>query len=165
MFLRKSKSTRAKQAVAKQAVTEQVNDRTDDLMAALDAARDAISRASTAAARKRAELSAELTKEATRAADKLLPERAKQRRREAARKRRRRLLTGGAGLLGAGLLAGWLTSAKRGSEAGQGAWGNQAGEGWDRAAEPGQEPDSAEVTQLHQGNGASTNPARTPPTS
>ena len=163
MFLRKSKTTKAKQAV-----TEQVTDRTDDLTAALEAARDAISRATTAAGRKGAVLSAELTKEASKAADKLLPERAKQRRREAARKRRRRLLAGAAGLLGAGLVAGRLAGSK-GSELRQGMkrQADEAGGGWDQVAESGHDADSAadsaEVTQLHQGNGASTNPARTPP--
>ena len=71
MEFRKSKAT--KPTKAKEAVTDQVSERTDDLMAALDAAREAIARASAAASRKGAELSKE-------AADKLMPERARQRR-------------------------------------------------------------------------------------
>ncbi|HEX2157913.1 MAG TPA: hypothetical protein VHS79_13220, partial [Actinomycetes bacterium] len=92
MAFRKSKATKATKT--KEAVTDQVTDRTDDLMAALEAAREAITRATNAASRK----GAELGKEATRAADKLLPERARQRRREAARRRNRKLLAGAAGL-------------------------------------------------------------------
>jgi hypothetical protein len=112
-----------------------------------------------------------------RAADKLFPERAKQRR-EAARKRRRRVLVGSAGLLGTGLLAGWLTAPRRGAETRQ-ALKEQAAKasekGWERvseappaAAEPTAAPErdadqqGAEVTPIHQGNGA-TNPSKTPP--
>jgi hypothetical protein len=155
MLLRKSKTTKAKQAV-----TEQVTDRTDDLMAALDTAKEAISRASTAAGR----MGAELTKEASKAADKLLPERAKQRRREAARKRRRRLLAGAAGLLGAGLVVGRLTGSK-GGELRQGfkRQVDKAGGGWEPVAESGHQADAPEVTRLRQGNGATTNPAQPPP--
>jgi hypothetical protein len=160
MVFRKSKATKAKGAV-----TEQVTDRTDDLMAALDTAKEALARASAAASRKGAELGAELGKEASKAADKLLPERARQRRREAARRRRRRVLAGAAGLVGVGLLAGRMAGSK--GEVGQGMkrQADKARGGWDKVAESGHDADSvpAEVTQLHQGNGASTNPAHTPP--
>jgi hypothetical protein len=145
MPLRKSKTTKAKEAV-----TDQVSDRTDDLMAALDAAKEALARASTAAGRK----GAELGKEASKAADKLLPERAKQRRREAARRRNRRLLVGTAALAALGVLASRLTGSRTGKDDG----------GWDRVPDPAPSPGtaaSAEVTQLH-GNGAG-DPARTPP--
>ena len=162
MLFRKSKANKAKEAV-----TEQVSDRTDDLMAALDAARDALTRASAAAGRKSAELGAELGKEASKAADKLLPERARQRRRELARKRRRMMLAGAAGLAGVGLLASRLAGSKGGGELRQGLKrpADKASGGWDKVAESGHDADSvtAEVTQLHQGNGASTNPAHTPP--
>jgi ferric-dicitrate binding protein FerR (iron transport regulator) len=159
MPLRKSKATKAKETV-----TDQVSDRTDDLVAALDAAREAIARASAAAGRKSAELGAELGKEASKAADKLMPERAKQRRREAARRRNRKLLAGAAGLAGLGLLVSRLAGGK-GAELRQSTQ-RPAGEPadaprWDRPAEP--DPGaSAEVTQLHT-NGASGDPARTPP--
>jgi ferric-dicitrate binding protein FerR (iron transport regulator) len=146
MPLRKSKATKAREAV-----TEQVGDRTDDLMAALDAAKEALARAADTAGRK----GAELGKEASKAADKLLPERAKQRRREAARRRNRRLLAGAAGLAALGVLASRLTGSRT----------DKADGGWDRAPEPGAgtEPAaSAEVTQLHS-NGAGGDPARTPP--
>ena len=148
MPLRKSKATKAKEAV-----TDQVSDRTDDLVAALEAAKEALARASAAAGRK----GAELGKEASRAADKLMPERARQRRREATRRRNRRLLAGAAGLGGLLLVATRLGRTKAGDVRRDG--------GWDRAPEPG--PDAgqastAEVTQLHT-NGAGTDPARTPP--
>ncbi|HJW61070.1 MAG TPA: hypothetical protein VJ931_15690 [Actinomycetota bacterium] len=150
MPLRKSKTTKAKEAV-----TDQVSDRTDDLMAALDAAKEALARASTAAGRKGAELADELGKEASKAADKLLPERAKQRRREAARRRNRRLLAGTVALAGLGVLVSRLTGSKA----------DKADGGWERAQDPAEaRPDPAapaEVTQLH-GNGAG-DPARTPP--
>jgi len=147
MPFRKSKATKAKEAV-----TEQVTDRTDDLMAALEAAKEALARASAAAGRKGAELGAELGKQASEAADKLMPERARQRKREAARRRNRRLLAGAAGL---GLL-GFAASRLTGSRA------DRTG-GWEQAPEPPAEPvGSAEVTQLH-GNGAGADPARTPP--
>jgi hypothetical protein len=160
MVFRKSKATKAREAVS-----EQVSDRTDDLMAALDAAKEALSRASAAAGRKGAELGAELGKEASKAADKLMPERARQRRREAGRKRRRRLLAGAAGLVGVGLLAGRLAGSKGGGRQDLKRRTDQTG-GWDRPAEPAQDAGAAppaEVTPLHQGNGASTDPARTPP--
>jgi hypothetical protein len=156
---------RSRRGKAKEAVTEQVTDRTDDLMAALDAAREALARASTAAGRKGAELADELGKEAGKAADKLLPERARQRRRELARRRRRRLLAGAAGLAGVGLLATRLAGSRGGSRDGVGS-ADRAGGGWDRTGRSGHDADTmptAEVTQLHQDNGASTNPARTPP--
>jgi hypothetical protein len=195
MFFRRSRSRRARDAVA-----DQVAERTDDLAAALEAAREAIARASTAAGRKSAELGkeaavkggkarrrgataarqaagavdpeqvAELTR---RAADKLFPERAKQRR-DAARKRRRRVLVGGAGVLGAGVVAGWLTAPKRGAETRQ-ALKDQAAKasekGWERVAEPSEEAGTitlegeqgAEVTQLHHGDGTVPRSTRTPP--
>jgi hypothetical protein len=149
MPFRKSKATKAKEAV-----TEQVTDRTDDLQAALEAAREAIARASAAAGRKGAELGAELGKQASEAADKLMPERARQRRREAARRRNRKLLAGAAGLG----LAVTLASRLGGSKA------DKTG-GWERAPEPARDADpvaSAEVTPLHT-NGAGGDPARTPP--
>jgi ferric-dicitrate binding protein FerR (iron transport regulator) len=134
MGFRKSNAT--KTTKAKEAVTDQVNERTDDLMAALDAAREAIARASAAASRKGAELSKE-------AADKLMPERARQRRREAARRRNRRLLAGAALLSALGVVAARL-SGSRGTEP-------------DPAA-------SAGVTPLHTtGAGAGADPVRTPP--
>jgi len=55
---------------------------------------------------------AELTRRAT---EKVFPERAKHHR-KAARKRRRRLLYGGVGLAGLGILMGWLTAPKKGDE-------------------------------------------------
>jgi hypothetical protein len=160
MAFRRSKATKAKETV-----TDQVSERTDDLLAALDAAKEALSRASTAAGRK----GAELGKEASKAADKLLPERARQRRREAARKRRRRLLAGAAGLSAVGLLASRLAGSK-GGELRQGVkrQADKATGGWDKVAESGHDADSvptAEVTQLRQDNGASGDPARTPPSS
>lgn len=195
MFFRRSRARRARDAVA-----DQVAERSDDLTAALEAAREAIARASTAAGRKGAELGkeaavkgrkarrrgakaargvaeavdpeqvAELTR---RAADKLFPERAKQRR-DAARNRRRRMLVGGAGLLGAGVVAGWLTAPKRGAETRQ-ALKDQAAKasekGWERVAEPSEEAGTvplegeqgAEVTQLHHGDGTVPRSTRTPP--
>jgi ABC-type transporter Mla subunit MlaD len=196
MFFRKAKARRARDAVA-----DKVADRTDDLATALEAAREAIARASTAAGRKGAELGkgaavkgrkarrrgaraarevadvlpepeqvAELTK---RAADKLFPERARQRR-AAGRKRRRRLLVGGAGLLGAGVVAGWLTAPKRGADTRQ-ALKEQAAKasekGWERVAEPSEPAGTgtpegehdAEVTPLHHGDGVAPRPTRTPP--
>ena len=150
MPFRKSKATKAKEAV-----TDQVSDRTDDLVAALDAAKEALARASAAAGRKGAELGAGLGKQASGAADKLMPERARQRRREAARRRNRRLLVGAGGLT---LLVAAL-SRLAGSKA------DRTG-GWERAPEPARDADPvaspAEVTQLH-GNGAGGDPARTPP--
>jgi ABC-type transporter Mla subunit MlaD len=196
MFFRRSRARRARDAVA-----DQVAERTDDLAAALEAAREAIAKASTAAGRKGAELGkksavkgkqarrrgakaarevaevlpepeqvADLTR---RAADKLFPERAKQRR-NTSRRRRRRLLFGGAGLLGAGVVAGWLTAPKRGAETRQ-ALKDQAAKasekGWERVAEPPEAAgmpqqageQGAEVTQLHHGDGAVPKPSRTPP--
>jgi hypothetical protein len=150
MPFRKSKATKAKEAV-----TDQVSDRTDDLVAALEAAMEALARASAAASRKGAELGAELGKQASGAADKLLPERARQRRREAARRRNRRLLAGAAGLGLTAVLVSRLTGSKA----------DKTG-GWERAPEPARDAgpvaSSAEVTQLH-GNGAGGDPARTPP--
>ena len=156
-FRRKSKADKAKQAVA-----EQVTDRTDDLVAALDAAKEALARASAAAGRKGAELGAELGKEASKAADKLMPERARQRRREAARKRNRRILAGAGVLTLLGVAASRLAGSKGKAEQSQ-PW--QAGESGGWAAESGSDAGpapSAEVTQLH-GNGAGGDPTRTPP--
>jgi hypothetical protein len=162
MAFRKSKASKAKASKAKETVTDQVSDRTDDLVAALDAAKEALARASAAASRKGAELS----KEASKAADKLMPERARQRRREAARRRNRRLLAGTAALAGLGVLLSRLAGSK-GSELRQGLkrQTDKASGGWDRVPEPASGTDpasSAEVTQLH-GNGAGSDPARTPP--
>ena len=156
MPFRKSKSNAAK---VKETVADQVTDRTDDLVAALDAAREALARASAAAGRKGAELGAGLGKQASEAADKLLPERARQRRREAARRRNRRLLAGAAGLTLLGVAASRLTGSKDRErlerEAGQdGGWTAESGAG---------PASSAEVTQLHS-NGAGGDQARVPPT-
>jgi hypothetical protein len=149
MPFRKSKATKAKEAVA-----DQVTDRSDDLMAALEAAKEALGRASAAAGRK----GAELGKQASEAADKLLPERARQRRREAARRRNRKLLAGAAGLTVLGVVASRLGGSR-------GARREADERGWDAATQPVHDtvpPASAEVTQLH-GNGAGGDPARTPP--
>jgi hypothetical protein len=157
-FRRKSKTAKAKGAVA-----EQVNDRTDDLVAALEAAREALARASAVAGRKGAELGAELGKQASEAADKLMPERARQRRREAARKRNRRILAGAAGLTLLGVAASRLAGSKGKAEQGQ-PWPAGEPDGG-RVAEPASDAGpapSAEVTQLH-GNGAGGDPSRTPP--
>jgi hypothetical protein len=198
MFFRRGRARRARDAVA-----DKVTDRTDDLATALEAAREAIAKASMAAGRKGAELGrdaavkgrkarrrgaraargvadalpvpepeqvAELTK---RAADKLFPERARQRR-AAGRRRRRRLLVGGAGLLGAGVVAGWLTAPRRGADTRQ-ALKEQAAKasekGWERVAEPSDSAGTvtlegeqgAEVTPLHHGDGVAPRPTRTPP--
>jgi hypothetical protein len=153
MPFRKSKSNAVK---AKETVAGQVTDRTDDLLAALDAAREALARASAAAGRK----GAGLGKQASEAADKLLPERARQRKREAARRRKRRLLAGTAGLALLGVVAGRL--AGKGAKDREQVAGEPAG-GWvaESGADAGPAP-SAEVTQLHT-NGAGGDPARTPP--
>jgi hypothetical protein len=147
---------------AKEAVTEQVSDRTDDLVAALDAAREALARASAAASRKGAELGVELGKQASEAADKLRPERARQRRREAARRRNRKLLAGAAGLT----LLGVAFSRLAGGKGDQARLERQAEHdaGWvaESTSDAGPVP-AAEVTQLH-GNGAGADAARTPPT-
>jgi hypothetical protein len=190
MFFRRSRTKRARDALA-----EQVADRTDDLATALEAAREAIARASTAAGRKGAELGKEAAVKGRRArrrraartavgtdqvtdltrrtADKLFPERARQRR-EAGRRRRRRRLVGVAGLLGLGVVAGWLTAPRRGADTRQ-ALKDQAAKasekGWERVAEPpeaaGPTPlaggQGAEVTPIHQGDGGPADPGRTPP--
>jgi hypothetical protein len=161
MPFRKSKANKA--AKAKEAVAEQVNDRTDDLVAALDAAKEALARASAAASRKGAELGAELGKQASGAADKLMPERARQRRREAARKRNRRILAGAGVLTLLGVAASRLGGSKGKADQGQPWQADEPGGGW--AAESGSDAGpvpSAEVTQLH-GNGAGGDPTRTPP--
>ena len=171
MPFRKSKSSKATKATkatkAKEAVAEplknQVTDRTDDLVAALDAAREALARASAAAGRKGAELGAGLGKQASDAADKLLPERAKQRKREAARRRNRRLMAGAAGLTLLGVAVSRLSGSRGAKDEGL---QRHAGEpsGWvaESSGDAGPAP-SAEVTQLHT-NGAGGDPARTPPT-
>jgi hypothetical protein len=150
MPFRKSKATKAKETV-----TDQVSDRTDDLVAALDAAKEALARASAAADHRGAELAPGLGKQASEAADKLMPERARQRRREAARRRNRRLMVGAAGLTLLGVAFSRLAGSKT----------DRTG-GWERAPEPARDADPvaspAEVTQLH-GNGAGGDPARTPP--
>jgi hypothetical protein len=192
LFFRRSRTKRARDAVA-----EQVADRTDDLATALEAAREAISRASTAAGRKGAELGKEAAVKGRRArrrgaraarevaggtdqvadqvadltrrtAEKLFPERARQRR-QASRKRRRRRLLGSAGLLGAGVVAGWLTAPRRGVDTRQ-ALKEQAAKasekGWERVAEPSEEAgptapageQGAEVTPIHQGDGGPARP-------
>jgi hypothetical protein len=190
MFFRRSRTKRARDALA-----EQVADRTDDLATALEAAREAIARASTAAGRKGAELGKEAAVKGRRArrrratrtavgtdqvtdltrrtADKLFPERARQRR-EAGRRRRRRRLVGVAGLLGLGVVAGWLTAPRRGADTRQ-ALKDQAAKasekGWERVAEPPEAAGStplaggrgAEVTPIHQGDGGPADPGRTPP--
>ena len=156
-FRRKSKADKAKQAVA-----EQANDRTDDLVAALEAAKEALAKASAAAGREGAELGAGLGKQASEAADKLMPERARQRRREAARKRNRRILAGAGVLTLVGVAASRLAGSKGKAEQGQ-PW--QAGEpsgGWAQSGSDAGPASSAEVTQLH-GDGASGDAARTPP--
>jgi hypothetical protein len=152
-FRRKSKADKA----------EQVTDRTDDLVAALDAAKEALARASAAAGRKSAELGAGLGKQASEAADKLMPERARQRRREATRKRNRRILAGAGALTLLGVAASRLAGSKGKTDQGQPWQAGEPGGGW--AAESGSDAGpapSAEVTQLH-GNGAGGDAARTPP--
>jgi hypothetical protein len=150
-------SRKNKAAKAKEAVTEQVSDRTDDLVAALDAAKEALARASAAAGRK----GAELGKQASEAADKLMPERARQRKREAARRRNRKLMAGAAGLT----LLGVAFSRLAGGKGDQARLERQAEHdaGWvaESTSDAGPAP-SAEVTQLH-GNGAGADAARTPP--
>jgi len=165
MPFRKSKSSKA--AKAKEAVAEplknQVTDRTDDLVAALDAAREALARASAAAGRKGAELGAGLGKQASDAADKLLPERARQRKREAARRRNRRLMAGAAGLTLLGVAVSRLSGSRGAKDEGLTRHAGEPG-GWvaESGGDAGPAP-SAEVTQLHT-NGAGGDPARTPPT-
>jgi hypothetical protein len=151
-----------KSTASKATVTDQVSDRTDDLVAALDAAREALARASAAAGRKGAELGAGLGKQASDAADKLMPERARQRRREAARRRNRRLLAGAAGLTLLGVAFSRLAGPK-GDRAGLDRQAEHDA-GWvaEATSDAGPTP-SAEVTQLHS-NGAGADPARTPPT-
>ena len=158
-----TKATKATKAAVAEPLKNQVTDRTDDLVAALDAAREALARASAAAGRKGAELGAGLGKQASDAADKLLPERAKQRKREAARRRNRRLMAGAAGLTLLGVVASRLTGSKGAKDEGL---KRHAGEpsGWvaESGGDAGPAP-SAEVTQLHT-NGLGGDPARTPPT-
>jgi hypothetical protein len=150
-------SRKSKAAKAKETVTEQVTDRTDDLVAALDAAREALARASAAAGRK----GAELGKQASEAADKLLPERARQRRREAARRRNRKLLAGAAGLTLLGVAFSRLAGSKGDRQRLEREAGHDAGWVAESTSDAGPAP-SAEVTQLH-GNGAGADAARTPP--
>jgi hypothetical protein len=150
-------SRKSKAGKAKEAVTEQVTDRTDDLVAALDAAREALARASAAAGRK----GAELGKQASEAADKLMPERARQRRREAARRRNRKLLAGAAGLTLLGVAFSRLAGGKGDRERLERQAEHDAGWVAESTSDAGPAP-SAEVTQLH-GNGAGADAARTPP--
>ena len=155
MPFRSSRRTKAaKAAKAKETVTEQVSDRTDDLVAALDAAKEALARASAAASRKGAELSKE-------AADKLRPERARQRRREAARRRNRKLLAGAAGLTLLGVAFSRLAGPKGDRERLEREAGHDAGWVAESTSDAGPAP-SAEVTHLH-GNGSGADAARTPP--
>ena len=152
------RSSRKNQAAkAKEAVTEQVSDRTDDLVAALDAAKEALARASAAAGRK----GAELGKQASEAADKLLPERARQRKREAARRRNRKLMAGAAGLTLLGVAFSRLTGGKGDQARLERQAEHDAGWVAESTSDAGPAP-SAEVTQLH-GNGAGADAARTPP--
>ncbi|HZD00807.1 MAG TPA: hypothetical protein VFA46_11655 [Actinomycetes bacterium] len=119
---------------------------------------------------------AEMTRRAT---EKLFPERAKQYR-KAQRKHTRRRVYGAAGLAGLGVLLGWLTAPKKGAEVRQTLKerANAAGEkvaemrsasAPDTSAEPGvglsgsaasgsaePQPTQAEVTPIHQGDGATT---------
>ena len=150
-------SRKNKAAKAKEAVTEQVSDRTDDLVAALDAAKEALARASAAAGRK----GAELGKQASEAADKLLPERARQRKREAARRRNRKLMAGAAGLTLLGVAFSRLTGGKGDQARLERQAEHDAGWVAESTSDAGPAP-SAEVTQLH-GNGAGADAARTPP--
>jgi hypothetical protein len=159
MTFRNSRKRKADRA--KEAVTEQVSDRTDDLVAALDAAREALARASAAAGRKGAELGAELGKQASEAADKLMPERARQRRREAARRRNRKLLAGAAGLTILGVAFSRLAGPKGDRERLERQADHDAGWVAESTSDAGPAP-SAEVTQLH-GNGSGADAARTPP--
>jgi hypothetical protein len=152
---------KSKAAKAKEATTDPVSDRTDDLMAALEAAREAIARASAAASRKGAELGAELGKQASEAADKLMPERARQRKREAARRRNRKLLAGAAGLTLLGVAFSRLAGGRGGGEGLERQADHDAGWVAESTSDAGPAP-SAEVTQLH-GNGAGADAARTPP--
>src|SRR4029453_3241832 len=143
MPFRKSKATKAKAAV-----TEQGANRSDDLMAALDAVKEALARAYAEAGRKGAELGAGLGKQASDAADKLMPERARQRRREAARRRNRRLLAGAAGLTLLGVAFSRLAGPK-GDRAGLDRQAEHDA-GWvaEATSDAGPTP-SAEVTQPH----------------
>jgi hypothetical protein len=155
MTFRSSRKSKAEKA--KEAVTDQVSDRTDDLVAALDAAKEALARASAAASRK----GAELGKQASEAADKLMPERARQRRREAARRRNRKLLAGAAGLTLLGVAFSRLAGGRGGGEGLERQADHDAGWVAESTSDAGPAP-SAEVTQLH-GNGAGADAARTPP--
>ena len=150
-------SRRNKAVKAKETVTEQVSDRTDDLVAALDAAKEALARASAAAGRK----GAELGKQASEAADKLMPERARQRRREAARRRNRKLMAGAAGLTLLGVAFSRLAGPKGDRQRLEREAEHDAGWVAESTSDAGPAP-SAEVTRLH-GNGAGADAARTPP--
>ncbi len=137
---------------------------------ALEVAREAIDRLP------EPEQVAELTR---RAEEKLLPEKAKQFR-EARRKRARRRLHGAGGVAGLGMLLGWLTAPKKGDEVRQAlkergsaasqkvaelrggaadTGGSEPGSGLSGSAASGtSEPKQAdaEVTPIHQGDGATT---------
>jgi len=103
-----------------------------------------------------------------RAADKLFPEKAKERR-KARRRRRRGLAFRAAVVAGLGAVAGWLTMSKRGQKARQTLkqQATKASErGWEKLSEtPAQDAQgtdagtpSAGVTSLHNGVGTSTQP-------
>jgi hypothetical protein len=137
---------------------------------ALEVAREAVDRLP------EPEQVAELTR---RAEEKLLPEKAKQFR-KARRKRARRRLYGAGGVAGLGVLLGWLTAPKKGDEVRQalkergsaasqkvaemraGAAGTGSAQPGTGLSEPGAsgtaEPKQAdaEVTPIHQGDGATT---------
>jgi hypothetical protein len=103
-----------------------------------------------------------------RAVEKLFPELVRQRERTR-RRRRLGLVAGAGGLLGLGLLIGWLTAPRRGAEARQAVKeqatrATRAGAG-EQGSEPAGPAPVADVTPLHQGNGAGAggNPTRLPP--
>ena len=141
MLMVRTRRKRRRVADAEQ-LREQFNQRADELAEALESAREALSRASAEVSRRSAEAGklarkgaeagraaaretldrlpepervAEMTR---RAADTLFPQLARKRKAQR-RKRRRRLLLGGAGLAGLGLVAGWLTAPRPGTEARQ----------------------------------------------
>jgi hypothetical protein len=195
MFFRKSRARRTRDEVREQ-VTELTDDLATALEAAREAITRASTVASRRSAelgkqagrrgakagRRGARAARGMAKEAAerlpepeqvadltrRAADKLFPERARQRQ-KAKRRRRVGLLTQVGGLLGIGLLVGWLTAPKRGAEARK-ALKEQAAKasekGWERVSTPETtEPEqAADVTPIHQGDGASTSSqTRIPP--
>jgi hypothetical protein len=176
---------------------QQAGDPADDLVSALEALRESISRASTAAGRLSADLGLQASRRSAeagrrgakvaretaerlaepdqvadltrRAVEKLFPELVRQRER-ARRRRRLGLAAGAGGLLGLGLLIGWLTAPRRGAEARRAVKDQatratkttKAGAG-EQGSEPAGPAAVADVTPLHQGNGAGGNPTRLPP--